>query len=60
MKKKINENEDMKFKLILIGDINVGKTALLWKYTEDEFLANKQTFVTIVDFKRKAISIKGK
>jgi GTPase SAR1 family protein len=35
MKRKMNENEDVRYKLILIGDINVGKTALLWKYTED-------------------------
>lgn len=51
---------DPRFKIILVGDVSVGKTALFWRYTQGQFLANKDTLVTAVDFKMKNITIKEK
>lgn len=43
-----------------MGDVNVGKTALFWRFTEGDFLANKDTLVTAIDFKMKGITIDNK
>lgn len=54
------EKEGPRYKIILVGDVNVGKTALFWRYIEGEFMANKSTLVTTVDFKMKNIVIDNK
>ena len=38
----------------------MGKTALFWKYVEGDFLADKATTITTIDFKIKEIVIEGK
>jgi len=43
-----------------VGDSNVGKTALFWRFTEGDFLAEKETQVTTIDFKIKNIQLKDK
>lgn len=53
-------SEEARYKIILVGDVSVGKTTLFWRYTEGEFLANKGTLVTAIDFKMKQISISNK
>ena len=55
----VNKDEK-KYKIIIIGDSNVGKTALFWRFTEGEFLAEKDTQVTTIDFKMKNITLKEK
>ncbi len=48
---------EKKFKYILVGDTNVGKTALFWRFTEDNYATWKETEVTTIDFKIKDITI---
>lgn len=60
MSEKPEIKEGPRYKIILVGDVNVGKTALFWRYIEGEFLANKSTLVTTVDFKMKNIVIDNK
>jgi GTPase SAR1 family protein len=43
----------LKYKLILVGDPYVGKTALFWRYIEGEYLNEKASTVTTIDFKIK-------
>ncbi|WVF70340.1 hypothetical protein IAT40_005130 [Kwoniella sp. CBS 6097] len=48
-------------KLLLIGNSSVGKSSLLLRFTDDEFLSDEETAATIgVDFKVKSIEIDGK
>ncbi|OCF38409.1 hypothetical protein I317_07823 [Kwoniella heveanensis CBS 569] len=48
-------------KLLLIGNSSVGKSSLLLRFTDDEFLSDEETSATIgVDFKVKSIEIDGK
>ena len=50
---------DHLFKLVLIGDSNVGKTAILLRYTNSAY--SKDFINTIgVDFKLKTIEVRGK
>ena len=50
---------DILFRLVLIGDSGVGKTALLLRYTDDTF--DPSFMATIgIDFKIKTIDIEGK
>ncbi len=57
----LSTNKDEKrYKIIIIGDSNVGKTALFWRFTEGDFLAEKDTQVTTIDFKIKNINLKDK
>ena len=50
---------DHLFKLVLIGDSNVGKTAILLRYTNSAY--PKDFINTIgVDFKLKTIEVRGK
>jgi Ras-related protein Rab-1A len=57
----LSSNKDEKrYKIIIIGDSNVGKTALFWRFTEGDFLAEKDTQVTTIDFKIKNIQLKDK
>lgn len=48
---------DTRYKIILVGDVSVGKTALFWRFTEGEFLTQKDTTVTTIDFKMKGLTI---
>ena len=41
----------------MVGDPNVGKTTIFWKYIEGEFLAEKSATVTTIDFKIREIKI---
>lgn len=50
-------NSEKKFKIILVGDPYVGKTALFWRYTHGEFLVDKPATVTTIDFKIKEVLI---
>jgi GTPase SAR1 family protein len=43
----------------MAGDPNVGKTTLFWKYIEGEFLPEKPSAVTTVDFKIKEVAVRG-
>jgi len=50
---------DMLFKLLLIGDSGVGKTCILFRFSEDAF---NTTFISTIgiDFKIKTIELRGK
>ena len=50
---------DYLFKILLIGDSNVGKTPFLLRFTDDTFTANKLTTIGI-DFKIKIINFENK
>ena len=54
------QDKQLKYKIIIVGDPCVGKTALFWKYVEGDFLADKATTITTIDFKIKEIAIEGK
>ncbi|KAJ2725409.1 Ras- protein Rab-18-B [Coemansia sp. Benny D115] len=48
------------FKLLLVGDSNVGKSSILLRFTDDNFLPPEETSATIgVDFKVKHYTIDG-
>ena len=50
---------DLLFKLLLIGDSGVGKTAILYRFSDDAF--NDMFITTIgIDFKIKTIELRGK
>lgn len=34
MNERIIGIDDARYKIIMVGDMNVGKTALVWRYTE--------------------------
>ena len=50
---------DFLFKLLLIGDSSVGKTAIILRFSEDAF---SPTFISTIgiDFRIKTIEIRGK
>jgi Ras-related protein Rab-18 len=49
------------FKLLLIGNSNVGKSSILLRFTDDTFLPPEETSATIgVDFKVKMLELEGK
>lgn len=50
---------DLLFKLLLIGDSGVGKTCILFRFSDDAF---NNTFISTIgiDFKIKTISLRGK
>ncbi|KAK0423741.1 hypothetical protein QR680_008305 [Steinernema hermaphroditum] len=50
---------DLLFKLLLIGDSGVGKTCILYRFSDDAF---NTTFISTIgiDFKIKTIELKGK
>merc|ERR1712032_667118 len=54
-----NKNYDHLFKLLLIGDSGVGKTCILFRFSDDAF---NTTFISTIgiDFKIKTIDINGK
>lgn len=48
-------------KVLLIGTSSVGKSSLLLRYTDDEYLAPEEASATIgVDYKLKTLSVGGK
>ncbi|WRT64299.1 uncharacterized protein IL334_001230 [Kwoniella shivajii] len=50
----------LNLKLLLIGNSSVGKSSLLLRFTDNEFLSDEETAATIgVDFKVKSIEIDG-
>ncbi|CAH0560334.1 unnamed protein product [Brassicogethes aeneus] len=51
-------NENKLFKVIIIGDPNVGKTTLTYKFCEGEYLANSEATIG-VDFRSKMLNIDG-
>ena len=51
------KDKELKYKIIMVGDPCVGKTALFWKYIEGDFLNEKATTVTTIDFKIQDITI---
>nr|CDS35113.2 Ras protein Rab 8A [Hymenolepis microstoma] len=55
----MTKNYDYLFKLLLIGDSGVGKTSLLFQFTEEQFNA---TFIATIgiDFKIRTIEVDGK
>ncbi|KAH9283615.1 Ras-related protein Rab-8B [Echinococcus granulosus] len=55
----MTRNYDYLFKLLLIGDSGVGKTSLLFQFTEEQFNA---TFIATIgiDFKIRTIDVEGK
>lgn len=54
-----SKNYDYLFKLLLIGDSGVGKTCLLFRFSDDAF--NKNFIATIgIDFKVRTVDIEGR
>ncbi|XP_074599762.1 ras-related protein Rab-10-like [Brevipalpus obovatus] len=53
------QNYDLLFKLLLIGDSGVGKTCILFRFSDDTF---HSTFISTIgiDFKIKTIDLRGK
>ncbi|EJT49887.1 putative Ras-related protein Rab-18 [Trichosporon asahii var. asahii CBS 2479] len=48
-------------KLLLIGNSSVGKSSLLLRFTDDDFLSEEETAATIgVDFKVKSVEVDGR
>lgn len=56
-KPKFDDDGERRYKLILVGDSNVGKTCLFARYIEGIFLDAHKQQVTTVDFKMKNITI---
>ena len=52
-------NYDYAFKIVIIGESNVGKTCLLLRYTDDSFTANYLSTIGL-DFNIKIINIENK
>jgi GTPase SAR1 family protein len=56
---KSQKDYDCLFKIIILGDSGVGKTAILNRFSDDSFTETYSTTVGI-DFKIRTISIEGK
>ena len=57
--KMAKKSYDYLFKLLLIGDSSVGKTAILLRFADDSFSPNFISTIGI-DFRIKTIEIRGK
>jgi len=55
----MSEEHDYVFKVLLIGDSGVGKSAILLRFTEDNFKSESASTIG-VDFKIKYIDVQGK
>ena len=53
------KNYDLLFKLLLIGDSGVGKTCILFRFSDDAFNASFISTIGI-DFKIKTIELDGR
>ena len=53
------KNYDLLFKLLLIGDSGVGKTCILFRFSDDSFNASFISTIGI-DFKIKTIELDGR
>ena len=55
----MNKKDDLTFKILILGDSNVGKTSLLLKFTDNIF---KETHITTigVEYKEKEITLDNK
>ncbi len=54
-----NSNNNEPIKIVLIGDSNVGKTALIHRFVEDSYLADQPNTIG-VDFFTKKVQVEGK
>lgn len=58
--KKISRQEtyDYMFKVLLLGDAGVGKTSLMWRFSDDVF---NHTYISTIgiDFKLRTIEVQG-
>lgn len=45
------------YKIVLVGNLGVGKTTLLWRYIHKEFRSSK---VTVIDVERKRTTIRNR
>jgi Ras-related protein Rab-1A len=52
----LNSQQKFQFKIVLVGNLGVGKSSLLMRFTDDLFTENLVTTLG-VDFKTKTISI---
>ena len=59
---KVASNEfDHLFKILLIGDSGIGKSCLMLRFTEKDYVFHEQHHSTIgVDFKIKSLEVDGK
>lgn len=50
---------DYMFKVLLLGDAGVGKTSLMWRFSDDMF---NHTYISTIgiDFKLRTIDVQGK
>lgn len=56
-----DEDRRVTLKILLIGSSSVGKSSLLLRYTDDEYLGPEEASATIgVDYKSKSLSVGGK
>ena len=58
--KYLSQAEEPKYKIIIVGDPYVGKTALFWKYIEGDGFKDNTTTITTIDFKIQEVIIEGK
>ena len=55
----MNKKDDLTFKILILGDSNVGKTSLLLKFTDNIF---KESYIATigVEYKEKIITLNNK
>lgn len=54
----VNSQLELNFKVLIIGNYNIGKTSILTRYTKDEF--SEQTAPTLgISFTKKEVEWKG-
>lgn len=53
-----NINRIKTYKIIVVGDSNVGKTSLTYRFCEGKFLANSEATIG-VDFRERNVTVEG-